>query len=186
MAYIGNGLEDASVNKYEYTATAGQTTFNCVYDNQVDVYLNGVLLSATDYTATSGVNIVLGTGATAGDIIQIDGFQTAGASELPSQTGNADKYLKTNGTLASWADVDSLPDQTGHTDQYLKSNGTVADWADVVGGGPSLGTDSIIRTNSQTISENITIPADTNGMSIGDITIADTYTVTVNGRWVII
>ena len=53
-------------------------------------------------------------------------------------------------------------------------------------GGPSLGTGAIIRTNGQTISENITIPADTNGMSIGDITIADTYTVTVNGRWVVI
>jgi len=53
-------------------------------------------------------------------------------------------------------------------------------------GGPSLGTDAIIRTNGQTISENITIPATTNGMSIGDITVADGYTVTVNGRWVVI
>lgn len=57
-------------------------------------------------------------------------------------------------------------------------------WVDA--GGPSLGTGAIIRTNGQTISENITIPSDTNGMSIGDITIADTYTVTVNGRWVVI
>jgi len=53
-------------------------------------------------------------------------------------------------------------------------------------GGPSLGTDAIIRTNGQTISENITIPSTTNGMSIGDITVADGYTVTVNGRWVVI
>ena len=57
-------------------------------------------------------------------------------------------------------------------------------WVDA--GGPGLGTDSIIRTNIQTISENITIPVGTNGMSIGDITVADTYTVTVNGRWVVI
>jgi len=56
----------------------------------------------------------------------------------------------------------------------------------ITGGGPSLGTNSIIRTNAQTISENITIPADTNGMSIGDITVADTFTVTVLGRWVVI
>tara|TARA_R110000796_G_C14382090_1_gene415337 strand:- start:34 stop:321 length:288 start_codon:yes stop_codon:yes gene_type:complete len=53
-------------------------------------------------------------------------------------------------------------------------------------GGPSLGTDAIIRTNGQIISENITIPADTNGSSVGDITIADTFTVTVLGRWVVI
>ena len=56
----------------------------------------------------------------------------------------------------------------------------------VVGGGPSLGTNSIIRTNALTISENITIPASSNGMSAGPITIADGYTVTVSGTWSIV
>jgi len=56
----------------------------------------------------------------------------------------------------------------------------------VVGGGPSLGTNSIIRTNVLTISENITIPASSNGMSAGPITIADGNTVTVNGTWSIV
>jgi len=53
-------------------------------------------------------------------------------------------------------------------------------------GGPSLGTASVIRTNAQTISENITIGATTNGMSAGPITIADGYTVTVNGNWSVV
>ena len=53
-------------------------------------------------------------------------------------------------------------------------------------GGPSLGASSVIRTNAQTISENITIPSTSNGMSAGPITIADGYTVTVNGNWSII
>ena len=53
-------------------------------------------------------------------------------------------------------------------------------------GGPSLGTASVIRTNAQTISENITIPSTSNGMSAGPITIANTYTVTVNGYWSIV
>ena len=53
-------------------------------------------------------------------------------------------------------------------------------------GGPSLGTNSIIRTNALTISENITIPASSNGMSAGPITIADGNTVTVNGTWSIV
>ena len=51
---------------------------------------------------------------------------------------------------------------------------------------PSLGTNALIRTNAQTISENITIPSTSNGMSAGPITIANTYTVTVNGYWTII
>ena len=53
-------------------------------------------------------------------------------------------------------------------------------------GGPSLGTSSVIRTNAQTINENITIPSTSNGMSAGPITIADTKTVTVNGNWSIV
>ena len=53
-------------------------------------------------------------------------------------------------------------------------------------GGPSLGTSSVIRTNAQTISENITIASTTNGMSAGPITIADGYTVTVNGNWSVV
>jgi len=44
----------------------------------------------------------------------------------------------------------------------------------------------VIRTNAQTISENITIGSTTNGMSAGPITIANNYTVTVNGNWSIV
>lgn len=56
----------------------------------------------------------------------------------------------------------------------------------VVLGGPSLGTDSVIRTNANTISEDITIPANTNGMTAGPVSIADGYTITVEGTWSII
>ena len=51
---------------------------------------------------------------------------------------------------------------------------------------PSLGTSSIIRTNAQTINEDITISSTTNGMSAGPITIASTKTVTVNGNWSVV
>ena len=51
---------------------------------------------------------------------------------------------------------------------------------------PYLGTNSMIRTNANSISENIVIPANTNGMSSGPVTIADGYTVTVNGDWSIV
>ena len=65
-----------------------------------------------------------------------------------------------------------------------------AGWAAVSGGGPSLGENSVIRTNQTTISENITVgpTAGTefaNGMSAGPITIANGFTVTVEtgGAW---
>jgi len=53
-------------------------------------------------------------------------------------------------------------------------------------GGPSLGTASIMRTNANSISENITVPTNTNAMSAGPITIADGYTITLNGTWSIV
>ena len=49
-----------------------------------------------------------------------------------------------------------------------------------------LGTAHIIKKNAKTISEYITIPSDKNGVSAGVITIADGYTVTVNGNWSIV
>jgi hypothetical protein len=57
-----------------------------------------------------------------------------------------------------------------------------------LGSSVSLGTDSIIRTNAQTISENITFAGTENGSTIGEVSIANGYTVVVsNGsRWTIL
>jgi hypothetical protein len=51
---------------------------------------------------------------------------------------------------------------------------------------PFLGTNSIIRTNSNSISQNITIPSGTNGVTAGPVSIANGFTVTVNGDWSIV
>tara|TARA_B110000971_G_scaffold195344_1_gene209679 strand:- start:57 stop:356 length:300 start_codon:yes stop_codon:yes gene_type:complete len=55
-------------------------------------------------------------------------------------------------------------------------------------GGPSLGLNSIIRTNAQVINEDITIPSSSNASTIGDITVNAGKTVTVSSgsTWVII
>ena len=58
--------------------------------------------------------------------------------------------------------------------------------ADYVMADQTLGTDAIMRTNGQTINENITIPANTNALSAGPITIADGYTVTNPGNWTVV
>jgi hypothetical protein len=51
-----------------------------------------------------------------------------GPLDLPSYTGNAGKYLTTNGTDVLWATVDALPSQTDNAGKYLFTNGTVATW----------------------------------------------------------
>ena len=81
MAYIGKQPGTGVRNRLLYTATSGQTTFTTSDSSQalsysdglyVDVYLNGVLLDpANDYTATSGTSVVLGAGASAGDVLEV-------------------------------------------------------------------------------------------------------------------
>ena len=74
---------------------------------------------------------------------------------------------------------------------YKADDGTgSAGWASVSGGGPSLGDESVIRTNAATIAENITVGPTAgaefaNGMSAGPITINSGFTVTVEsgGAW---
>ena len=66
---------------------------------------------------------------------------------------------------------------------------TAAKIADAVElGGPSLGTSSVIRTNANTISEDITFASNTNGVSAGPISIADGNFVAVSSgtTWSII
>ena len=78
----------AFANKHinAHTATNGQTTFAATYDaGYVDVYFNGSKLSSDQFTATSGTNIILDEGASAGDIIEIIGLkattQTGGLTD---------------------------------------------------------------------------------------------------------
>ena len=51
--------------------------------------------------------------------------------EIPAQTGNSGKFLTTNGTTVSWASVDAFPDQTSHAGEFLTTNGTTVSWASV-------------------------------------------------------
>ena len=68
----GGGGSGTSTTRTAFTATAAQTTFTVSYVvGQIDVYMNGSkLLIGTDVTASSGTNIVLASGAAAGDIIE--------------------------------------------------------------------------------------------------------------------
>lgn len=76
---------------------------------------------------------------------------------------------------------------------YAKSDGKIYRQTSTSGellasGGPALGATSVIRTNTQTISENITFLGTENGVTAGPVTIADTYTVTVTSgsTWTVV
>jgi len=104
---------NGTANRFEYTATANQTTFTGADTNSktlaydagfIDVYLNGVKLANADFTATSGTSVILGTGASANDILMVVAygtFQLANISikdltDTPSGFGTAGQALVMN------------------------------------------------------------------------------------------
>ena len=105
---------NGTANRFEYTATAGQTTFSGADSNSavlaydagfIDVYLNGVKLAAADFTATSGNSVILAAGAAANDILMVVAygtFQLANISindltDTPASIGSAGQALVVNG-----------------------------------------------------------------------------------------
>jgi hypothetical protein len=83
--YIGTiPTPQATQTRDVFTATAGQTSFatSGYTPNFLDVYLNGVHLEPTDYTASNGSDVVLASGAASGDVLIVVAFTTfeAGAA----------------------------------------------------------------------------------------------------------
>jgi hypothetical protein len=154
MPYIGKAPNQGIRNRFIYQATAGQTTFSgsdanaltltYVDGEYVDVYQNGILLKpATDYTSTSGTSVVLVTGASANDVVEIVVYDAFSIANSYTKSESDTRY-------------------------------------------PFLGNDSIIRTNGQTISADITISSTTNALSAGPITVGASATLTVNGFYTIL
>jgi hypothetical protein len=71
--------------------------------------------------------------------------------------------------------IDALPTQTGHAGEYLKTDGSVASWEEL---NPNKTTFGMFE-NAQIITEDYTITTGNNAMSAGPITIADGVDVTI-------
>ena len=125
--------------------------------------------------------------STSAIITTLSFFSTNSVFRLPAGTTANSPTGISVGTMRFNTSLDSA-------EIYKADDGTgSAGWSPVAGGGPSLGTDSIIRTNPTTISENITVGPTAgnefaNGMSAGPITIGNGYTVTVEsgGSWSVV
>ena len=117
---------NGTANRFEYTATASQTTFTgadsngatMAYDSGfIDVYLNGVKLADADFTATTGTSVVLASGASLNDILMVVAygtFQLANISindltDTPSAIGTAGQALVVNsgGTALTYSNASS-------------------------------------------------------------------------------
>lgn len=99
MALLGQQAHDVYRTHNVFTATAGQTTFTCQYNpTALDVYKNGVHLNPSQYTANTGMSVVLSTPAALNDKIEVIGYK---ADLKYAAFSNAPLLIAANGELTS-------------------------------------------------------------------------------------
>jgi hypothetical protein len=154
---------------FKYVATNGQTSFSGNDANSesllytvgnIAVYLNGVLLDATDYTGTSGTTIVLASGATTGDILTVWEFNETGLSDLTTDTSpqlGGDLDVVTYDIIStSNRNIDIVPNGTGNVTLQTDTVQIGSSAENVIVTTNSTG-DLTLNTNSGTNSGSIVI-----------------------------
>ena len=118
MPYIGVSPFNGVRKKHTYTATASQTSFSGAgtegitlsYKDStfVDVYQNGVKLGEADYTSTSGTAIVLGTGASLNDLVEVVVYDVFSVADTVSKAdgGTFDGNVTMGGTITATGNAD--------------------------------------------------------------------------------
>ena len=132
MSYIGQiPLPQATEERIERTATAGQTSFTgLTYVNgHISIFINGVKLDNSDFTATDGTTVTLGTGAAAGDTVSfVSTTQTSALVALPLKDSAGNNILSESSGVVTLNNVDTAT---------IGSNALVVDSSANVGIGTS-------------------------------------------------
>jgi hypothetical protein len=169
MSYLGRSakLSLKAQEKVSFLATAGQTvkTGLSYTPSFIEVYVNGVLLTdTTDFTATNGNSVTFTVALLLNDEVTVISLKTFTV---------ADHYTK--------SEIDTLNYTKTASDARFKAIGAAE-------GGPSLGTNSVVRTNAKVIDENITFTGNENGSSVGPITVAAGRVILVasGSTWVVL
>tara|TARA_R100001440_G_scaffold75302_1_gene102170 strand:- start:2876 stop:3820 length:945 start_codon:yes stop_codon:yes gene_type:complete len=102
-----------------FTATSNQTTFSVNYTvGTIEVFLNGIKLLQTDYTATNGTTVVLDDGVNAGDNVEVV------------------EYGLGDSNLSTFSNTFTLPGSDGSNGQALTTNGSgTLSFTTISGGG---------------------------------------------------
>ena len=195
MAYIGRSPEYGNAVSQQITGTNSVGPYSLSYDtsksgvvitldgvvqrNSVDLNIVGTALTFTSTVGTGIIINVVFTGLTLSFPTPSD--NSVSGSKIAMGSDAQGDVLYYNGT-----DYVRLPKGTAGQALVINTGATAPEWGSA--GGPSLGTDAVIRTNAKTIAENITFAGTENGMSAGPITINSSYTVTVTSgsTWTVV
>jgi hypothetical protein len=127
-----NGASGSTTNITLGSATAGSTTTTNFYSNGTLVaQAAGGVFTAASPSFTGVPTAPTASTGTATTQLATTAFVAAAAFNvaLPGQSGNAGKFVTTDGTNASWAEV--YPSQTGNSGKFLTTNGTATSWAEI-------------------------------------------------------
>ena len=173
MRRTGTGVTWASFPELRqttsFTATANQTSFTWSHNaNFLDVFLNGVKLATTEYTA-NGSSVVLNSGCFAGDIVEFHSYNIA--SNYGAGGGGST-------TLGGLTDVTISGASNG---QVLKYNGSAwVNGTDEEGSVGSAGTWASTPTGIST-TKNVSIGGDLNVTGITTLGVTTASTLNVSG-----
>jgi hypothetical protein len=118
-----------SFQEYNFSASSGQTIFTCAYTPPyVEVYVNGVKLTPSEFNATNGTQVILNAASVSGDTVDIIAWNVSSISQLTGPTGPTgtavgyfvsniavrDTLTVTQGTIVYVYD-----DGSGHNQAYL-------------------------------------------------------------------
>lgn len=171
-------------NRYTYTVgtasggyTGSTTVFPATYDaGFVDFYLNGIKLqSGTDFTATNGTSITLASAAAANDIVDIVAYGTFAVANLTTDDlADVATAGVTDGQILQYNAANTRFEPVtfqGGAGYFIGENGTT--------GNTSTGLGDIFRVHEASLDTAATIPANTNALAAGPLTL--NATLTVNG-----
>ena len=136
-----------------FTATAGQTTFSVTYNvGYVEVYLNGIRLTSTEYTATSGTSIVLAEAASLGDIVDVIEIATGQGATGPQGPAGETTLAGVGTTSASTVHYPVFIAGLGNSNPLISTTSNYFSFT------PSSGTLSVNQFNAGvTTATNVTV-----------------------------
>ena len=208
MAYIGNVPAEkySALTQQTFSSPTGTSfTLSTAVTNSRDIalFIDNVRQDPTSYTA---VGTALTTSTIASPSTMYCLFIGKTVETISPPAGSVDSSHLVTGSVDDGhitgvaankltGTVDSAQIAAGSVDlSHLSATGTPSaslalkgDFTWGSAGGPSLGSgNELLRTNSNQINQNVTIPSGTNASSVGPISVGASYSVAVNGVWAII
>jgi len=153
------------------TATAGQTSFSFAYNvGFLDVFVNGVKLQSSEFTATNGTSVVLTHGAFVGDQVEFISYNTT-ATGTGGGSGITDVVQDTSPQLGGNLDLNS---------KNITGTGNISITGDVTATNLSGNGASLTALNGSNIASGTVAAARVATLNQDTTGNAGTFTVTAN------